>query len=67
MLPVPSHLIPVGQCLELKNRKTVSKTLNAYNSWKHMVFPQDFYIKDYDLEQDNLFYILMNENNTAFS
>lgn len=49
MLPVSSYLIPVGQCLELKNRKAVSKTLNACNSWETMVFPQDFYIKDYDL------------------
>lgn len=67
MLPVSSHWIPGGQCLEIKNRKTMPKILNAWNSWKHMIFPQDSYIKGYDLEQENLFYILMSENNTAFT
>lgn len=62
MLPVSSHLIPVGQCLEVKNRQAIPKTLNAWNSWKHMIFPQDSNIKDYGLEQENLFYILRSEN-----
>lgn len=35
--------------------------LNAWNRWKHMIFTQDSYIKDYDLEQENLFCILMSE------